>query len=250
MRTRILIKHFRRSNLTDPCVLSTVSAALRLDDWQLMVLDGSHAEQPYRLPWSAEVSFPVSIQSVPIDAGLIASFNPFMREADFYVCLNNDTVLHPRCLIGMEQVVRTHPEVGIIAPLYDDPGGGWLYREPPRATPGTIGWRDVLESRLAPSGAWLSVPHVDNCGWGIAQRLIEAIGLPDEAFQGAGWGSNLDYCYRARQAGFRVAVSLGSYLHHVGAATYGEDPDYRRNAERARDAALRQKYPDPSVVWG
>lgn len=243
MKVTVLVKHYQRSDLTDACVESIRRSTP--EPHRLMVIDGSADEQPWK-------SSHPEVRVVPVlsDLGLIASFNPFIDgSADLWLCLNNDVIVSRRWMEGILVALACSPEVGIIAPLYDDPGGAWLYFPPPPYPVRSEEWQAHLDAALPPPGVLQFVKHVDNCAWGFTQRLVDAVGLPDERFTGAGWGANLDYCYRARRAGFLVAVSRGSFVHHAKAATYGADLEYRRKAEEARDRVLREKYGDPAVVW-
>jgi cephalosporin hydroxylase len=100
-----------------------------------------------------------------------------------------------------------------------------------------------VDAHLGASDSVQVTRHVDNCAWAFSQRLIDDIGLPDGAFPGAGWGANLDYCYRAREAGWLVVAARGSFISHRHRATYGRiDPDYAANAERHRAPVWANTY--------
>lgn len=238
MRTLALVKHYRFADLTDACLWSISASAIPLET-TVRVID-STPDADYRFPGVDVVKSDNAI-------GLIESFNQWIDGFhDLYVCLNNDVVVHPRWLVGLQEAFTG--QVGIAAPLYDQPGGAWLELIPPYPpdTPERAAW---LDAHLRPHVTSV-VPHVDNCAWAFTQALVDRIGLPDGSFGGAGWGANLDYCYRARQAGFTVVVAHGAFVSHRHRGTYGKlDPDYVANAERQRDEALRRKYGDLSVVW-
>jgi GT2 family glycosyltransferase len=223
MVTVAFVKHYRRADLTDDCVRSLMHELL---PDRIRVLDGSGA---YRSPL-------VSVTRMVPNSGLIASFNAAIRaeplRADLWWCLNNDVVVERGCLTAMVEVFARDGRVGIAAPLSSDPSVG-----------------HHADGPLGALGEYAVVRHVDNHAWAFSQRLVDVVGLPDERFGGAGWGANLDYCYRARAAGFLVAVSLGSWVRHLGGAEFGVDPEYRRKAAEERDRTLREKYGDPRAVW-
>ena len=234
MGTLVLVKHYMRADLTQRCVRSLVPT-LDHDD-KLVVIDGSYDLAPYD-------GEEVEIVSWHGD-GLISSFNDIIRyedearwgwDVDAYACLNNDVEVGLGWLGAIKTVLARNPQIGICAPLYDDPQGGWLWASGPMGQP----------------HEFREFPHVDNCAWVFTEKLVQAIGLPDPAFTGAGWGANLDYCYRARKAGFLVAAALGAWVHHEGAATFGVDPEYRAKARLERDRVLQMKYGARAAeVWG
>ena len=242
MKSIVFVKHWRLHDVTHACVASVLDNTE--ENYFIVVIDGSADEEPYTFPNQL-----VSVKPLIPNLGLIESFNRFIRamDADLWVCLNNDVIVADRWLEAMIACIKREPRIGVIAPLYDQPGGGWLERSAP--PPSDPRWQNHLDKFLAPPGVFAIYPHVDNCAWAFTKRLVDVIGLPDEQFTGAGWGANLDFCYRARKAGFLVAASLGSFVHHSGARTYGGDPSYRSRSEASRDEILRRKYGDPSVVW-
>lgn len=241
MRTNIFVKHYRFVNLTTTCIQSIFEHTAR-GDWTLTVLDAS---KDFPAEWIVETPTRglCLVRTIPSETDLIASFNAAIRQfpAEFYLCLNNDIIVAPQWLEAMETCLQRNPRIGIVAPLYDQADGGWLHFAAPH--PSEPEWKTYLSENLAQPGTYRILPHVDNCAWGFTQTLVERIGLPDERFKGAGWGANLDFCWRARQVGFLVVASDGSFVHHGHRMTYGKlDPDYAVKATAERDRVLREKY--------
>jgi GT2 family glycosyltransferase len=241
MTTLVIIKHFRYTELTDAC-LASIKASMLPAGTDVLVVDST--------PDADYVYGDVRVVKSDNALGLIESLNRAIDgQHDLYVCLNNDTVVHPRWLVSLQAVFERDARVGVAAPLYDQPGGGLLELVPP-FPPDHQERAAWLDAHLDPNDGVEVTRHVDNCVWAFPQRLVSQIGLPDGAFPGAGWGANLDYCYRARVAGWLVVAARGSFISHRHRATYGRiDPDYVANAERQRDEVLCAKYGNPGVVW-
>jgi len=87
----------------------------------------------------------------------------------------------------------------ITAPLYN---GFWGQKQ--REVP----WQNTEDRPLIP------VNYVDGTCMLISTELIGKIGVLDGSFGAPGWGADVDYCFRARQAGAAIAVCPNAYLWH------------------------------------
>lgn len=120
--------------------------------------------------------------------------------------LNNDTRLSRHFVRGLlEAAVITR--AGVTAPFYDC---HWVHQ------------RD-LSSPVAdyrPTRKHYRAPFVDGTCMLVTRRTVERIGLLDDAtFAPLGWGAEIDYCLRARQAGLEVVATRQAFLHHLRAVT-------------------------------
>ena len=133
---------------------------------------------------------------------LIEAFNRAMEAApaNYYVCITNDTRPTPGMVKTLVTALKAQ-NVGIVAPGTNDQGAGILFTGdgPDKAMP-------IVETN-----------HVDNTCWAWRHDLVKAIGWPD--CEGhphrANWASNRDYCYRARQAGYKVLAVRGAHIWHA-----------------------------------
>lgn len=240
MKVEILIKHYKYEDLTTDC-LDSIRLMTMIEPVKIKVIDSTpDTTFMYQKPLN------YSLFTIDNSIGLIESFNRFIDpEYDLHLCLNNDVYVHPRFLTSIVQSLERYPEIGIIAPMYDQPGGGILeYPAPPFDwKTDTQNWSDYLSSNLPKDGSVKFAEHVDNCAWGFTKELITKIGLPDGNFPGAGWFANQDYCYRAKQAGFKVAACLGSFIHHNHRGTYNRlDMNYATKAQQEGYEYACKKY--------
>lgn len=83
----------------------------------------------------------------------------------------------------------------------------------------------------------------------IRREVIEKIGYLDERFEGYGW-EDLDYCFRARRAGFMIGMARDIHVKHgVDGKTYGST-FIRMTGEKEmakQDAANRARFAEK---WG
>lgn len=242
MKTQILVKHYKFRDLTDNCLKSLLLSYL--DDTDITVIDSTEDE---------DYSYAnIPVEKISNDIGLIGSFNRFVKDKyDLYVYASNDVIFHPSWLDGIKYALFCDKSIGVLAPMYDQADGGVLEMQVPKdLLPGTNAWVDWISDRLEDNPSFIETKHVDNVVFCFTGKLKEDIGLMDDNFPGAGWGANLDYCYRARKAGYKVVAAGKSFIHHAHRGTYGKiDPDYVRKAEEQRDRYLKEKYGDPSIVW-
>ncbi len=129
------------------------------------------------------------------------------REHVGFIWLNNDTRLSDGFVDGLLRSWRSS-DAGIVAPLYDC---HWLHQRP-RHTPTVDEYEPKPTSRKA--------PFVDGTCMFVPATTVDAIGLLDEeTFAPIGWGADIDYCLRAREAGLDVRITGLAYLHHEKSVT-------------------------------
>jgi GT2 family glycosyltransferase len=152
-----------------------------------------------------------------------------------YVLLNNDTRLSPGFFHELAAAWRSLPHVGVLAPLYDDcyPQQRSHYGGP------AVRYEPVRAHRVA--------HFVDGTCMLIPDATLRRVGLLDDrGFGGSGWGADLDYCLRARRAGFRVYVTERAYLNHLREQTVrtltDDYPAYKDLAEREMRTHMAAKW--------
>lgn len=130
----------------------------------------------------------------------------------YLLLLNADTVIFDGALDRMVRYLDEHPETGIAgAKMYDATGRPWRY-ETWDVTP----WKYLLGRwlvRLSGDRGTTEVDWVCGACLMIRREVVDRIG-PLDAFM---FGEDWDWCYRARQAGWKV-VHLGHarILHYWG----------------------------------
>jgi len=147
--------------------------------------------------------------------GFAAGCNIGLRAAtgDILVLLNQDTEVHPGWLAALVDAFRD-PEVGIAGckALYPDGSiqhaGGFTYGS--RAETEHIGRHEPDDGRFdAPRDA----DFVTGAALAISRAALARIGLLDEGFYPA-YYEDTDWCYTARELGFRVVYAPTAQLIH------------------------------------
>jgi GT2 family glycosyltransferase len=124
-----------------------------------------------------------------------------------FIWLNNDTRLSAGFVAGLTRCWKT-TGAGIVGPFYDC---YWVHQRLAERVP---------VERYRPRTLHFRSPFLDGTCMLVPASTIDAIGLLDaEMFGPVGWGADLDYCLRARDAGLELAVTRLSYLHHEKSVT-------------------------------
>lgn len=155
--------------------------------------------------------------------GFAGGVNVGLRAArgEVMILLNQDTFVEPGWLRALVSGLLDMPDGGIAGCKILNVGaqiiqhaGGYLTK--PRALPGHVGHNEI------DTGQYNQVTDADFVTGGamaIHRRVVEAIGYFDEAF--FFYFEDVDYCYRARAAGFRVVYIPSAVLYHHDKASLG-----------------------------
>ena len=130
--------------------------------------------------------------------------------------LNNDTLVTEGWLSGLLLTADGDKAIGIVGPRILDPrtdlirciGGLVFHTTRVEAPPGQGCAKD--DPRFAES---FDCQYVEGSCMLIKRHVLEVIGYLDEIFS-PGYYEDVDYCFRAREAGFRVVYSPHSEIYH------------------------------------
>ncbi len=179
-----------------------------------------------------------------------------LARGDAMLLLNPDTLMPPGGIETLLDVLKRHPEAGIVGPKLLRPDGSMhLACRRSFPTPGAAFCRISGLSRLLPRTPRFGrynltfidpeVPiEVDSvCGACLLIRrsVVERIGLLDERF--FMYGEDLDWCLRTRQAGWTVRYEPSVVVQHQhGAASRTRALRTNFHFFRAMDLFYRKHY--------
>jgi GT2 family glycosyltransferase len=141
------------------------------------------------------------------------------RGADYAFLLNNDAMVAPDCITALVEAAERRPEAGFIGPKIV-----WA-AEPHRiwsAGMSVVWHHATIEShhKAADDGRFDDcrlVQGLSGCALLVKRAALERVGLLDERY--FVYYEDLDWCLRARQAGFRCLYVGAARASHVGSAT-------------------------------
>jgi len=133
-------------------------------------------------------------------------------EYDSFLVLNPDVELVEREYISkMAEKISKNTEIGILSPLVLDNDGNPF--PIPTKTSKILRLIGLLPPLSDSSGAAIRfVDHVPGCCMILSAEMIREIGLLKEDF--FLYVENIEYCFRARQAGYRVAIDRSMRVVH------------------------------------
>jgi len=161
-----------------------------------------------------------------INCGFAEGNNIAMRYAlkafspDYFLLLNNDTVVDPRFLGELIKVGESDKTIGIVGPTV------YHYREQNRIQSAGVklrwntGRQNVFRSNEIDSGKFGEIIHVDyvaGCALLARAELIKTIGYLNSNYF-AYW-EETDWCIRAYNVGYKVLYTPKSKIWHKGSST-------------------------------
>jgi GT2 family glycosyltransferase len=216
----------------------------------ILVDDGSDADCAAYLAHFARVYPKCTLIRNSGSGGYTRAANQGLRasSADFVVLLNSDAIVTPGWLDRLMECAQSDPTIGIVGPISNaaswqsvpelfDPLGDWVVNQVPS------GWSiDEIAKEVAATSRrrFPRVSLVNGFCLGITRRLIDTIGYFDEdAFPG-GYGEENDYCMKAVDAGFALAVADDAYVYHLKTQSYTDTS--RRRLVKTGNEILEQRY--------
>jgi GT2 family glycosyltransferase len=186
----------------------------------------------------------------PIAEGYTRAANKGLRasSADYVVLLNSDTVVPPGWLERLLECGESDPRIGIVGPLSNaaswqsvpevhDNNGDWAVNPLPEG----YSVDDVAEALGAISEKrFPRAPFLNGFCLATKRPLIDAIGYFDEESFPHGYGEENDYCLRAAEAGFELAISDHAYVYHAKSKSYSHER--RRALRKPGGDALARKH--------
>lgn len=146
------------------------------------------------------------------------------QGANWVLLLNNDAYVAPNFLTEMENAVEKDKNLSIIGPVilyHDFPDRIWYFGN--RLIPGLLAtyrlYRGHTYHGQFPS--LVPVDFVNGCGMLVKSDVFKRIGFFDTAY--FMYGEEVDFCWRARAAGFRPAVATQAKMWHKVSASSNRD---------------------------
>lgn len=196
---------------------------------EIWVVDNGSTDGTSRMVRAASTVRP-GIHFIPLEEnkGTTVSRNIALRSlgshVDFVCVLDSDTVVNDDAIRSMLDVLRTHPDVGIVGPRMVNAEGveqltgrnlptlkiKLLKASPSVASRERGAKLEVPESRF--SAGLKDVGYLISACWMLPCSTLDSVGLFDENIFYA--PEDVDYCVRAHKAGLRVVVCEDATITH------------------------------------
>jgi len=212
----ILLWWTRTPQLEEFCIACLESILKNTDypNYEVIIIHNKSDE--YEGGYIQKISNPkVRVVHNDTNVGFVVGNNQGIALADEHVLLlNNDTVVPKGWLSPLMETVAKEPKLGMVMPLQIHKGSkeyiesGNDVDKVIKDSEAHIASRTKLQYGKLTSGNWLPL-----CATIITRQLINAIGLLDEKFL-MGGNEDVDYSWRAIDAGFDLHVCSSSHIFH------------------------------------
>jgi N-acetylglucosaminyl-diphospho-decaprenol L-rhamnosyltransferase len=231
-----VIVNFQSYELVVGCVAALEAGTARIPR-EIIVVDNSQDESGRALWGRPETNKRFEWIFNSANVGFAAACNQGIVRArgDHLLLINPDSVVHERTVDTMAELIDCHPELAAVGAQLLNPDGtlqpsayqlypgllrafldltglryAWLYIRRRRPTAA-----DSDGKALAPA-AWLKGACVM-----LRREAFETVGPLDEGF--FLFGEDVDWCFRARRAGWQIALATGCFCTHAGERSMSKD---------------------------
>lgn len=174
-----------------------------------------------------------------VNAGLRAS------TAEYVVMQNSDTIVAKDWLTGMIRCMESTPSIGIVGPLSN--AAGWQNVPNLHDDTGAFAINEIPNGysvdeiadfvRASSKRVYPRLPLVNGFCFMIKKAVLDKIGFMDEENFPIGYGEESDYCLRAADAGFELAIADDVYVYHSKSKSFGHE----KRAQLSQDGLSRLK---------
>ncbi len=228
-RVAAIVLNFRTPDDTLLAVKSLLASRRPIDD--IIVVDNDSAENARdRLSGvQSQISYVLSGRNRGFSGGMNLGIRQALaRGADRVLLVNSDVIVPPDCVDRLERCLDTH-RAGITGPVVlarSEPG--WIASLGMSYAPRTGRMRHRGVGMQMRDGARMEsgpVDAVSGCLMLIRREVFDAIGLFDEDFFFS--FEELDFCLKARRAGFTTVLDGSAVAYHEGGRSIGSDTPLR-----------------------
>ncbi len=174
--------------------------------------------------------------------------------AEYVVTQNSDTIVPTGWLAGMVRCMQSDQRIGVVGPLSNaatwqnvpklhDETGGFAVNEVPSNY--SIESMAALVASVA-TRQYPRVPFVNGFCFMIRRSLLEKIGPMDDKTFPVGYGEENDFCIRAADAGYELAIAEDVYVFHAKSKSFGHERRRLLSEQGARN--LRIKHGEKKYV--
>jgi GT2 family glycosyltransferase len=222
----------------------------------IIVNDGSEAPTTDWLRSFAKGRHDVTLIEHASNAGYTRAVNAGLKAstAPFVITQNSDTIVTPGWLKGMVACMESDPRIGIVGPLSN--AASWQNVPKLRNDQGEFAVNEVPNGlsvndmaqvvARASRRTYPRLPFVNGFCFMIRRSVIEAIGYMDEETFPVGYGEENDFCIRAGDAGFELAIADDVYVFHAKSKSFGHER--RKVLSEQGNKNLRSKHTREKLV--
>ena len=217
----IIISYNSYEETIKPCIESLYRCNSKVQFETIIVDNGSDLDTVGKLKSLDNELADLTIIYNPVNAGFAGGNNIGLRAriSDFYILLNNDTIVTDYWLDRLIAFLEHHGDVGIVGPTTNFAGSEQ------RIFLNSSGQADIIQEGLhwahECDGDFFFTNMISFFCVAIKKHVIDSVGLLDESF-GVGMFEDTDYCLRVLQNNFKIAVLEDVFVFHKGSQSFNK----------------------------
>lgn len=242
----LIIVSYNTADLTTACIKSIINTGMlnqvqrndKIPSLELIIIDNASSDNSIKLIKNL-LENQTSLTNWQVisnksNVGFAKANNQAIKiaQGEYFLLLNSDTVVQPEAIVNLLQFAQeSNPSIGLIAASLLNPNhtyqpqGGFFPSLLTLAIQQFFLDDLPLVGRFLPSlqFRYRRAEDVQNADWVggtallIKQSVIDKIGLLDESI--FMYAEDIDYCYRAKQAGFQAVIYHQSQIMHLGSGS-------------------------------
>lgn len=232
-RAEIIIPVYNALSDLRKCLESIKSHTDGLAVRIIVVNDGSDEETTL---WLREYSVDdpmVFLIEHPQNCGYTRAVNTGLKasSAPYVITQNSDTIVSAGWLIGLLACMESDKNIGIVGPLSN--AANWQNVPVLRDQENNFAINELPENLSVEDMAGVvksssikiypRLPIVNGFCFMIRREVIDTIGYMDEESFPIGYGEETDYCIRALDAGYELAIADDVYVYHAKSKSFGHE---------------------------
>ena len=238
--------------------LESVLSRTALDFALIVVNDGSGPETTTWLRRSAARHSVIELIETDGPLGYTRAANRGLRagKSPYVALLNSDTIVPRLWVESLLHCLQSDDRLGIVGPLSNAASwqsiperfaedGGWAVNDLPAGY--NVDEYGELVHRIS-ERAFPRVGFLNGFCLLMRRDVVGAIGYLDEDAFPCGYGEENDYCIRAREAGFELAIADHCFVYHAKSRSFGTQARDRLAEEGSK--ALWRKHGKKQIEEG
>ncbi len=200
----VLVLNWNGRSLLETCLPPLLNQDY--PNYEVVVIDNASTDDSLAF---VEASFPqVRLIRHSENYGFSRGYNLVLQQmqADIVVLVNSDVIVKSNCLTALVQPLVQDNQIGVAGGVLQFPDGTVQFAGAqltyPLAKSKHYYYQEPDTNQV---GVMRDVDYVTGAVMAIPQRVLAEVGVFDEAFSPF-YYEEVDYCYRVRDAGYRVVV--------------------------------------------
>lgn len=245
----IVIPVYRDMALVQACIGSVLASLPRNRTPAKIVVVDDASPEPALSAWldTLAASRKITLLRNPRNLGFIEAVNRGLRQHPQHdvLLLNADTLVHGDWIDRLGKSLYSAPDIASVSPWSNNgeiTSFPTIAQAAPAPDAAQLARIDQAAAALRAKGQTEDVELPSCCGFAmlIRRRVLDQVGMLDGAGMVRGYNEEVDWCMRARAAGWRHLAAVGVFICHAGTVSFGAEKTLRVAQNRT---VVNTRYP-------